>query len=387
MDNRKIKPTAVGTDVATIHVALELSGTGWLVGVCSPRHERTSRHKVASGAQDAVWEVMERERLALHRQGYEQVRIVSCYEAGRDGFWLHRYLVGRGVENHVIDPASVEVNRRGRRVKSDGVDVEKLLRALRWHEMGDHQACRMVVVPSEAEEEARRPGRERGRLLSERTGHSNRIKGLLATQGISHYHPLKADRWVKLEGLRRADGQGLAGWLRREIERELERLEVAEKQIKAVEKERGAALAAGLAAGDRGAEQIERLKQLRSMGMEFATGLVREVFYREFRNGGQVGSYFGLAPTPYQSGGRNHEQGIAKAGNRRARSLAVEAAWLWLLHQPDSELSRWFHAKLAGRKGRAKRVLIVALARKLMVALWRYVTTGLVPQGALLKAR
>jgi transposase len=242
----------------------------------------------------------------------------------------------------------------------------------------------MVVVPSVAEEDARRPGRERQRLLSERGAQSNRIIGLLATQGIYGYRPLRGDRWARLAELRRADGQGLPAALHEEIVRSLARLEAAQEQIKAVEKQR----AAGMAGEDRGARYIRAVMRFSGVGIEWATLLVREVYYRDFANRRQVASYVGLPPSPYQSGDTNREQGISKAGNRRARHAAVELAWLWLRHQPQSALSRWFFSRLGASKSRRlKKILIVALARKLVVALWRYLTQGLVPEGARLKPR
>jgi transposase len=385
MDIRKNTAPAVGSDVATVFVAIELSGKEWLAAVQSPRQERPGRHKLAAGDARGLWRVIERERAALQRAGWREVRVVSCYEAGRDGFWLHRFLVAQGAESWVVDPGSIEVSRRARRAKSDRLDVEALLRLVIRYDTGDRHVCRMVVVPSVAEEDARRPGRERWRLLSERTAHSNRIQGLLATQGVYGYRPLRSDRWVRLAALRGADGQALPVQLHEEIVQELHRLEFVEAQIAAVEKRRQAGLAAAPAADD-SARKIKALRRLRGFGPEFSTLLVREVYYRQFANRRQVASYFGLAPSPFRSGSTDHEQGIAKAGNRRARSLAIELAWLWLRHQPDSALSRWFHKRLGKSKSRRlKRILIVALARKLVVALWRYLTTGLPPEGARFK--
>jgi len=352
----------------------------------TPRQERPGRHPLAAADALGLWALIERERSALQRAGWARVRVVTCYEAGRDGFWLHRFLVAQGAESHVVDPGSIEVNRRARRAKSDGLDVESLLRLVIRYDAGDRHHARMVVVPSIGEEDARRPGRERGRLLSERTAHSNRIQGLLATQGLYGYRPLRGDRWVRLAALHGANGQALPAQLHEEIVRELHRLEVVEGQIAAVEKRRAAALAAAPAA-DKGAGRIKALRRLRGIDIEVATTLVREVYYRPFANRRKVASYVGLTASPFRSGGMDHEQGIAKAGNRRARSMAIELAWLWLRHQPDSALSRWFHDRLAGSKSRRlKRILIVALARKLVVALWRYLTAEVSPQGARFKS-
>jgi transposase len=327
--------------------------------------------------------VIERQRAVLLEGGAPTVRVVTCYEAGRDGFWLHRFLESQGAESYVVDPGSIEVNRRARRAKSDGLDVDGLLRVLISYDVGERHRCRMVVVPSAAQEDARRPGRERQRLMSERTAQNNRIIGLLATHGIYDYHPLQADRWEQLAELRCADGQPLAPALKDEIMRGLERLEMVNAQIKAVEQRRAAALQVD----DEGTRRIQLLMQLNGIGIESATQLEREVFYRSFANRREVGAYIGLSPSPFQSGESNHEQGISKAGNRRARTTMIELAWRWREHQPDSALTHWYRAKLGGSKSkRLKKIWIVALARKLAIALWRYVTTGLVPDGARLKA-
>jgi transposase len=385
MEDRNGSTPTVGADIATVFVAIELSMKSWLVAVQSPRQQRPGRHTLAPADAVGLWRIIERERATLLARGYRAVRVVSCYEAGRDGFWLHRFLTEREVESRVVDPGSVLVNRRARRAKSDRLDVEKLLRLLIHYEAGDRHLGRMVVVPSVAEEDARRPGRERGRLMSERNGHANRIQGLVATHGIYGYQPLRADRWERLAQLRCADGQPLPRHLRAEIGRELERLELVQKQILAVEKERGAALAEA-GPTDPAVAKVAALMQLKGIGIESATLLVREVLFRQFASRRHVASFFGLTTSKYLSGGIDRDQGISKAGNRRARGAAMELAWLWLWHQPDSALSRWFRARLASPSPRLKRVLIVALARKLMVALWRYVTTGLVPEGARLKS-
>ena len=386
MDNRKRMTPAVVGDSATVYVAIELSGKEWLSALQSPRQEGASRHKLRPADALGLWAVVERERAALLRGGYCAVRVVSCYEAGRDGFWLHRFLVAQGAESWVVDPGSVLVNRRARRAKSDRLDVEGLLRLAMRYDAGDRHLGRMVVVPSVAEEDARRPGRERRRLLSERTAHNNRIQGLLATHGIYCYRPLRADRLGRLAALRCADGQPLPVHVRDEIVRQLDRLDFVNAQIAALEKQRAADIAAA-PADDGAVRQLKALLRLRGFGMEFSSMLVREVYYRQFANRRRVASYVGLTASPFRSGTTNHEQGIAKAGNRRARSTAIELAWLWLRHQPDSALSRWFHARLGGTKSRRlKRILIVALARKLVVALWRYLTTGLLPEGVRLKA-
>jgi transposase len=374
MDSQNPTCPTVEKDSATVLVAIELSGKSWLVGVQRQSAARPSLHRLAAGDGPGLVKL-------LGELGAAGVRVVTCYEAGRDGFWLHRLLGEAGIENHVIDPASLRVDRRARRAKTDRIDVCALLRALAAWLRGECQECRMVRVPSEAEEDAKRLHRERQRLINERVAHVNRIKALLALHGIGGFAPLRADRRVRLEALRTARGEALPMLLKEEIERELERLELIMRQIATLESLRDAALSTA----DPSASKIQSLVRLKAIGAELATVLTREVFYRAFRNRREVGAYVGLDPSPFRSGGMVHEQGIAKAGNPRARTAMIELAWLWLRYQPDSALSRWFRARVGTAGGRIKRIAIVALARKLLVGLWRYLTTGLVPEGAVLK--
>jgi transposase len=311
------------------------------------------------------------------------VRIVSCYEAGLDAHWLHRWLTDQGVVSYVVDPASIEVNRRSRRAKTDRIDVEELMRVLLAYLRGEPRVCSMLHVPSVEDEDRKRRSRERERLLQERTAHTNRIKALLVGQGIREVQPLKRGFIASLEEMRTGDGRMLPPLLKQEIVREHERLLLAAKQIAAVEAEGKAELRA--AAPGSAAAKMMQLIDLKSIGVISGQELVNEVFYRSFDNRRQVGSYFGLTGTPYDSGASRREQGISKAGNPRARTLAIELAWLWLRHQPDSELSRWFRQRVGDLKGRIRRITIVAVARKLMIALWRYLTTGVVPTGAVMR--
>ena len=257
--------------------------------------------------------------------------------------------------------------------------MQALLRYLR----GEPRVCSMVHVPSAEEEDRKRQNRERERLLKERTAHSNRIKGLLHGQGVRDAMPFKPGFIASLDTMRTGDGRPLPERLRQEIVREHERLRLVHKQIGELEADSRAELRA--AAPGSAEAKIRQLVDLKGIGPVGGQGLVNEVFYRAFDNRRQVGSYFGLTGTPYDSGEGRREQGISKAGNRRARKLAIELAWLWLRYQPDSELSRWFAARVGDLKGRIRRIAIVALARKLMVALWRYLTTGLVPAGVVLR--
>jgi transposase len=314
------------------------------------------------------------------------VEIVSCYEAGYDGFWLHRLLEARGIRNYVIDSASLQVDRRARRAKTDRVDVERLLRSLIAYLRGEPKVWSVVRVPSVAEEDDRRLHRERHRLIGERIQHVNRIKGLLAIHGIYDYHPLRRDRMQQLDQLcSGADGRTLPPRLRAEILRELQRLELVVGMIKTIEAERDAIASAKTETEHGSAKKIQDLAKIKCIGPEFATTLVGEVFYRSFDNRKQLASYVGLTPAHFQSGSMCRDQGISKSGNAKARTIMVELAWLWLRHQTASPLTVWFHERVGKLKGRIRRIMIVAVARRLLIALWRYLETGLVPEGAALK--
>jgi transposase len=368
---------------ATIYLAFELSKAKWKLGVMLPGSQKLSRYTIAGGDLAALSARL----LDLRRKAAAQgrpVRVLSCYEAGLDGHWLHRWLTAQGVTNHEIDPSSIEVSRRARRAKTDRIDLEKIMRAFLAHVRGEPRALSLVHVPSVEDEDRKRLTRERERLLKERTGHTNRIKGLLHGQGIRDVRPFDRSFLASLAELRTGDGRELPRRLREEIAREHERLCLVAKQVKELEAESRGVLRA--AQPDSPQARINQLIELRGSGPVGGQILVNEVFYRSFENRRQVGSYFGLAGTPYDSGERRREQGISKAGNSRARTLAIELAWLWLKHQPGSALSRWFRARVGDIKGRIRRIAVVALARKLMVALWRYLTTGLVPAGAELRA-
>ncbi len=372
---------SANAEFATLFVALELSKSKWLVALHDPATGRISRHKVEGGDGAGLLARIEtartRARAAL---GGKEVKAMSCYEAGYDGFWLHRLLVERGIENHVLDPASVEVNRRARRVKTDKIDLAKNLRTLMAFARGEKGVCRMVRVPSLQEEDARRRSRERQRLVNEKGQHSNRIKGLLMTQGVRNFSPERGGWEKRLDTLETGDGRPLPPCLKGEISREIARLHQVIAMIEAIEAEQEEAILTG------GQSPAATLIKLRAIGLVGASGLANEVFFRDFRNRREVGSYFGLDDTRWQSGGMDRGQGISKAGNPRARALMIELAWLWLRWQPQSALSLWFKARVGETRGRVRRIAIVALARKLAVALWRYVTTGLVPEGAVLKA-
>ena len=387
MEVRIVSTPSAGTDNEPVHcyVAIELSKSSWIVGFQTPLTNKTSQYQVKACDASALLELIERVRTRVARELRRPIEVMSCYEAGYDGFWLHRVLKAHGIHNHVLDPASLQVNRRARRAKTDRIDADRMVRALIRYLRGEPEACSVVRVPSVEQEDARRLHRERRRLIAERVQHVNRIKGLCVTQGIYHYAPLRKDRLARLDDLRTGDGRALPTRLKAEIARELKRLEVLLEMIATVETERDVILTSA-ASTHLNAGKIKMLAKLKAIGPEFATTLVGEVFYREFANRRKLGSYVGLGSSPFCSGPVDRDQGISKAGNPTARSMMIELAWTWLRYQPGSALSIWFRERVGNLKGRPRRIAIVAMARKLLVALWRYLQTGLVPTGAVLKA-
>ena len=371
--------TPADAEYATVYVAFELSKAKWHLGVILPGSQKLSRFTIDGGDLAALSGHLEKWRSKTAARG-KAVRIISCYEAGYDGHWLHRWLTNHGVINYEMDPASIQVERRARRPKTDRLDLEQLMSTLLRYLRGEPWACSMVRVPSPEDEDRRRATRERDRLLKERTGHTNRITGLLHAQGIRDANPFGRGFIVSLNTMRTGDGRPLPARLKEEIVREHQRLCLVQQQLKALEAKSRAELRAP-APGSLQAK-INHLVDLRGIGVVSGRKLMHEAFYRTFDNRRQVGSFFGLTNSAYDSGNSHRDQGISKAGNRRARTQAVELAWLWVRHQPESELTRWFHARVGQIKGRIRRIAIVALARKLMIALWRYVTTGVVPAGA-----
>jgi transposase len=393
-----IAAPAAHTEVATLFVGFELGKTTWLIGLYAPELGKTvSRHKVAGGDLGAALERIAAAKRRLEKEG-KPVRVVSVYEAGYDGFWLHRALTAAGVENRVIDAASIPVDRRARRVKTDRLDLELLIRMLLTLERGETRICRVVRVPTPAEEDVKRQHRERSVLIGERTAHSNRITGVLMALGIRGVTPRRRDFVGQLETLVSATGEPLPPHTKQALAREHERLCLLDRQIKEIEVAQASAIKAATAdKGERkegragagleaSAAQAAALFRLNGIGQIGAITLSREVFYRRFDNRREVASYVGLTPSPFRSGNMHVDQGISKAGNPRARTLAIELAWLWLRHEPESTLTRWFLERVGSATGRIRRIAVVALARKLMVALWRYVTTGLVPEGAIMKS-
>jgi transposase len=377
-------PTATHDVAVRCLLAIELSRKSWIVAVHTPLADKISRYTLASCDWKGLLELIERLRTRIVRELGRPVEVISCYEAGYDGFWLHRLSEAHGVRNYVIDPASLQVNRRARRAKTDRIDAEALMRSLMAYLRGEPKVWSVVRVPSIEEEDSRRLHRERDRLIDERNQHVNRIKALCAIHGVYHYAPMRSDRLQRFEQLRTVHGQALPPALQAELKRELRRLELVLEAIATVEAERDA-IVSDSEPTHRNADKIRALTKLRAIGPEFATVMTGEVFYRSFKNRRQVGSYVGFAPSPFNSGPMTREQGISKAGNPKARKTMIELAWTWLRYQPDSALSRWFEQRVGNMKGRIRRIAIVAMARKLLVALWRYLETGVIPQGAVLK--
>jgi transposase len=367
--------------VATLYASLELSQSAWLVTSLSPGSVTMSKHLIPAGDGPGLLSLLARLRTKAEQVAGAPVGIVVIQEAGLDGFWVHRLLEANRIESHVVDAASIAVPRRRRRAKTDAIDGETLLRTLLAWKRGEPRVCAIVAPPSPEQEDQRRISRERAILLRERVRHVNRIKGLLASQGITDFEPLHKDRRIRLDALRTGDGRPLPPRLKAELLREIELIELLLRQIVEVETERDSAAEFDTAQKS----PIALLARLRGIGSQIASVLYFEGLYRHFGNRREVAAYAGLAPTPWRSGTIDREQGISKAGNPRLRHIMVELAWLWVRHQPDSALTRRFRERVGAETGRVRRIAIVALARKLLIALWRYVNLGEVPEGAVLK--
>ncbi|MDF2687317.1 MAG: family transposase [Microvirga sp.] len=379
--------------VAAVLVAIELSKATWLLAIHEPVTGKVSRRRVGGGEADTLIATIEQIRHNAEARLGAAVAIECVFEAGYDGFWLQRRLVQSGIACRVMDPASLKVDRRARRVKTDRVDAECLLRALQAWRRGDRHACSFVRIPS-IEEDARRPHREVARLVKERVAHANRIKGLLALHGVRTYQPLRRDRRDALAVLQTSCGGPLPARCRAEIERELSRLELVLQHIEAVEQamaepvsmasseSKGVPARSEPAASD----AVTMLEKLTCVGRETAVVLAREVLCRDFRDRRSLAAFAGLTPCPYSSGRLRHEQGISKAGNAIVRARLIQLAWRWVRFQSTSDVTAWFLARTTGNSKRSRRITIVAVARKLLIALWRYATAGLVPAGARIRA-
>jgi transposase len=375
---------AIDVTLAAIFVSLELSRSTWLITSLSPGSgEKMSKHSVRGGDVTGLLNHVATLRAKAQARTGKTFPVIAIHEAGLDGFWLHRVLEQEGIESHVVDAASVLTSRRRRKAKTDRIDGEALLRTLLAYKRGEPRVCAVVRAPSPDEEDRRRLCRERKTLVAERITHVNRIKGLLFAQGIADYEPLRCNRRQRLEELTTGDGRPLPAHLKAQIGRELDRLDLTLQQLKAVEAERDALLAPK---DEVAPAPVAALAGLRGIGPEFAAVLWLECFFRTFSNRRQVAAYAGLAPTPWQSGSVDHEQGVSQSGNPKLRSTMIQLAWLWLQHQPTSALSRWFKERVKQNGGRGKKAAIVALARKLLVALWKFVSNGVVIEGAVMKA-
>jgi transposase len=376
---------AIRTDLKAIFVSLELSHSTWVITSLAPGGgEKMSKHAVRSGDIAALLARLSQLKEKARARTGQVFPIIVIQEAGLDGFWIHRVLQTEGIESYVVDPASIATSRRRRRAKTDRIDGEALVRALLAYKRGEPRVCAMVKAPTPHEEDRRRISREREVLTAERVQHVNRIKGLLFAQGISDYEPLHRNRRERLEELITGDGRPLPECLKAQISRELDRLELVIEQVKAVEAERDALLAPAQASPGVPAPATQLLA-LKGIGPEAAATLWSEGLFRTFSNRKQVAAYAGLAPTPWQSGSVHREQGVSKAGNPRLRTTMIQIAWLWLRHQPQSALAVWYRERIKRKGGRLGKTMIVALARKLLVALWKYATAGVLIEGAILK--
>ena len=372
-----VRSVDITTTTGVLYMAMELAQSKWCLAFGNGLKMRqiTVEANDTNALQEAIKKAKEKFSLPL------ESKIISCYEAGRDGFWIHRYLEVNKITNYVVDSSSIEVPRKKRRAKTDRLDAEKLLKQLIAYVKGENKLD-VARVPKEEEEDRRRMHRERERLKKERTQHTNRIGSLLNLHGIKCAKGKK--NWdAYLNEVTDWKGEALPTYLKEELLREAARLDLIEKQLKALELNMQEFLKTGK---DTVSINIQGLMNLKGIGEVSSWILVMEWFgWRHFNNRREVGAAAGLVGTPYDSGDSQREQGITKAGNHRIRAIMIELSWLWLRYQPNSELSKWFNERFNHGK-RSRKVGIVALARKLLIALWRYITTGEIPKGAALKS-
>ncbi len=376
----------------TLYVAIEISGKSWVVGVKSPASEKIGLHSLEPADLEGLRVLLEHQRAKAERVLGRDVRVLCCYEAGYEGFWLERWLEREmSIVTVVLDPASLLVNRKAKQRKTDRIDAKKMVRALLAHDRGDAAVLSRVWVPSVEEEDRKRLIRERRRLVKERTSLTNSIKGLLKLHGVFDLDPRARAFQAQFANVKTGYGLPLPPRARQEILRLAERLALAERQIAEVEAERDRVARSGarVAIADapegsdaQAAGKIATLTRLKGIGENDATVLVHEIFYRGFRNRRELASWVGLTPTPWASGDVQRDQGIGGDGPAWIRAQLIQMAWRWLRHQPESPLSKWFDDRTAGAKGRIRKVMIVAVARKLLIALWRFSESGLVPSGA-----
>jgi transposase len=379
MNTGTIHSEESSTSCAKLYLAFELGNKDWKLGFTIGLGQRPRERAINAGDLNALdWEI----RQAKKRFGLpEGARVLSCYEAGRDGFWLHRYLVASDVENLVVDSASIEVSRRAKRTKTDRLDLGKLLSMLIRYDNAEKKVWSVVHVPGVEAEDKRHLHRALLVLKADRTRHINRIKGLLTTQGVRL--SVRRDFLERLDEVHLWDGSGLPQGLQSRLEREFAAWQFVDRQIQELEAERAEMIRTS---DDASVEKVRQLLSLKGIGENSAWLFVMEFFgWRSFRNRREVGALAGLTPTPYLSGDEVGEQGISKAGNRPIRAMAIEIAWSWLRYQPQSELTLWFQERFARGSKRMRKIGIVAVARKLLIALWRFLNTGEIPAGAQLK--
>jgi transposase len=360
-------------------MAFELGQRSWKLGFTVGMGQRPLVRQIPAGAVDALATEITRAKKRLGLSA--DAPVTSCYEAGRDGFWLHRYLVAMGVTNYVVDSSSIEVNRRARRAKTDSLDLAGLLSLLARYALGDQRAWRVVRVPTVAEEDARHLPRTLEALTQDRTRLVNRLKSLLATQGLSL--PINAQFLKRLSAARLWDGAPVPPGLQERLTRtwtQLEEVDGQMRDLKALHLRRPEQLPPATS------RALAQLLTVRAIGPIGASVLATEIFgWRRIRNGRELGALVGLVPAPYQSGQIDYDQGITRAGNAHVRRVMVQLAWGWIRHQPDSALTHWYQQRFGGGGTRVRKIGIVALARRLLIALWRYLETGAVPDGAQLK--
>ena len=378
------KPATAFAHDITLVLALELSGKAWDLGAIVPGVGRRPKRRLEVGSVDQVLGSIDRWRQESERQGHRIARVALSYEAGRDGFWLARALERHGIEVHVMHASSVAVERAGRRAKTDRLDLDMLLGAFLCWLRGEPRACRMVRVPSAAEEDARLAGRSREVVIKERLAVENRIENLLCLQGISGFKPRLKKAVERLETLRCFSGEAVPPRLLDELRRLMALHRLLSEQLAALEAARDRVVT--VEDPDREERMIQLLANFYGLGIETATVLVREVLCRSFKDRRAIAAFVGLTGTPFCSGGTEREQGISKQGNPRVRAILQQLAWRWIRFQPQSALSQWFALRTAGQKGRLRKIMAVALARKLLVMLWRYVETGVIPENIRLVA-
>jgi transposase len=363
-----------------LHLAFELSESKWKLGFSDGKKMRF--RSITARDLEQLDKEIEKAKERFKLKG--EIRILSCYEAGRDGFWLHRYLSSCGIENVVVDSSSIEVNRRKRRTKTDRIDARKLLQMLMRYHGGERKLWSVVNVPSVAAEDGRQLNRELEALNKERTIHRSRIRGLLIQQGLEVRNPSGKKFLEELASLRTWEGKEIPEDLKERVVREHERLRQVEDQMRLLRKERERRVESGANASFR---MVAQLRTLYGIGVTSSWDFVMEMYgWRKFRNRKEVGAFPGLTPTPYDSGGSQREQGISKTGRGRIRALSIQIAWSWLRFQPQSKLALWFWERFGHGGKRMRKIGIVAVARRLLIDLWRYLKYGVIPEGARIRA-